>query len=138
MIPYDREIFDPPAPLAEITLLSPRSSQKVTGVTVQLDSGTDITCLPKIAIEQLNIINYGSIRAKGIVGRSAIHKTLRINLSFAGQLFKNVEVIPIEDQVGFLGRDVLNDFVLTLDGPQLQWKSDTEDGGNKPKKQRVK
>ncbi len=49
---YDGERFDPPAPIARVTLRgSDRTS--VTDVPMLLDSGADVTMVPRAAADQL-------------------------------------------------------------------------------------
>jgi hypothetical protein len=49
---YDAEHFNPPAPVALVTLRNPGSSE-MNLVVPSVDTGADIPLLPRTAIEQL-------------------------------------------------------------------------------------
>ena len=46
MTRYDASRFDPPAPVAEVTLRSPDGARTVSGILLLLDTGADVTLLP--------------------------------------------------------------------------------------------
>ena len=52
---YDATHFDPPAPVARVTLRNPHSGATVADVLLLLDTGADITLLPRTAVEQLGV-----------------------------------------------------------------------------------
>ena len=52
---YDATHFDPPAPVAQVLLRHPHSGATVSDVLLLLDTGADITLLPRTAFEQLGV-----------------------------------------------------------------------------------
>ena len=52
---YDASHFDPPAPIARVTLRNPHSGATVSDVVLLLDTGADVTMLPRMAIERLGV-----------------------------------------------------------------------------------
>jgi hypothetical protein len=52
---YDASHFDPPAPVAHVTLRNPVGDATVSTVLLLLDTGADVTLLPRSAVEQLGI-----------------------------------------------------------------------------------
>jgi hypothetical protein len=52
---YDAAHFNPPAPVAQVMLRNPHSGATVFDVLLLVDTGADITLLPRIAIEQLGV-----------------------------------------------------------------------------------
>jgi hypothetical protein len=52
---YDASHFDPPAPVARVTLRNPHSGVTVSDVVLLLDTGADVTMLPRMAIERLGV-----------------------------------------------------------------------------------
>jgi hypothetical protein len=54
---YDAR-FDPPAPVAAISLRSVDRHKRVSNVAMFIDSGADVTCLPASAANQLGLPNY--------------------------------------------------------------------------------
>ena len=53
---YDASLFDPPAPLARITLRLPNNGATVTGVPMLLDSGADVTLVQRSFVDQLGAV----------------------------------------------------------------------------------
>jgi hypothetical protein len=52
---YDTSHFDPPAPVAHVTLRNPQSGATVSDVLLRVDTGADITLLPHTAVERLGV-----------------------------------------------------------------------------------
>ena len=52
---YDASHFDPPAPVARVTLRNPQSGATVSDVLLLVDTGADITLLPRMAVERLGV-----------------------------------------------------------------------------------
>ena len=53
---YDASRFDPPAPIAVVTLRVDNTDVTVPNVLLLLDSGADVTLLPRTAVNQLGIM----------------------------------------------------------------------------------
>jgi len=52
---YEASLFDPPAPAARVTLRNPDAGTTVSDVLLLLDTGADVTLLPKASVESLGI-----------------------------------------------------------------------------------
>jgi predicted aspartyl protease len=52
---YDSENFDPPAPVAYVTLRNPVTGVSLPEVPMLIDTGADATLLPQEYVEQLGI-----------------------------------------------------------------------------------
>src|SRR5690242_12704383 len=52
---YDAVSYDPPAPVAKVTLRHATSGTSVADVFLLLDTGADITLLPRSAVERLGV-----------------------------------------------------------------------------------
>jgi hypothetical protein len=52
---YDSNLFNPPAPLARVTIRHTSSGATVSDVPMLLDTGADVTLLPQLSVEQLGI-----------------------------------------------------------------------------------
>ena len=50
---YNREYFDPPAPVASVTLRYPATGVSLPNVLMLMDSGADVTLLPQATVERL-------------------------------------------------------------------------------------
>jgi hypothetical protein len=52
---YDAENFEPPAPVAYVTLRNPATGVLLSDVPMLIDTGADITVLPSDAVDRLGI-----------------------------------------------------------------------------------
>ncbi len=86
-----------------------------------MDSRADISALPKTVVDALalpvgdrayDVMAYdNSVRECLTVGAAVVFMRGR----FKGQY------IVLDQDVGVLGRNILNHLVMTLDGPRLEW-----------------
>jgi hypothetical protein len=53
---YNIEHFDPPAPVAYVTLRNPATGALLSNVPMLIDTGADTTLLPVYAVEQIGIV----------------------------------------------------------------------------------
>ena len=53
---YDDRFFNPPAPLASVTLRNSGDGKTVSQVPMLIDSGADVTLLPQQVVTQLGAI----------------------------------------------------------------------------------
>ena len=116
---YDSTLFDPPAPAVDVEISTPGGDAERTAIRMLVDSGADMTCLPKSLVETLKSLRSGSIEVLGYSRRPRIRRTIYIDFRVAGKRIEGVEVLPIESDYGLLGRDIINKFELRLDGPGL-------------------
>src|SRR5437764_10874715 len=115
---YDSDLFDPPAPLARVTLRAIPSFKTVTNVPMLLDSGADLTLIPEMVIADFgqDVRLDKSVELESFDGRVSQAKSVEIDLIFPGLTFRG-NVPLINSPVGVLGRNVLNRFAIFLDGP---------------------
>jgi len=52
---YDASAFDPPAPVAHVTLRNPAGGTLASDVVLLVDTGADVTLLPRAEVERLGI-----------------------------------------------------------------------------------
>jgi hypothetical protein len=120
---YDSNLFDPPAPVATVSLRAPDNGNIVSGVPMLIDSGSDLTLIPEESINQLglDLDQNGSYELEGFDGHRSAAKSAQLDLMFLGRTFKGRFVV-VNSESGILGRNVLNHFALVLDGPGLSWE----------------
>ncbi len=119
---YDAAHFEPPAPVAVVTVREPRSGAIDLNVSLLLDTGADITLLPRAAIEQLGIplLADQQYELMGFDGSKSLVPAVMLEMVFLRRTFRG-RFLLIDDERGILGRDVLKHVVLMLHGPQQQW-----------------
>ena len=52
---YDASHFDPPAPVAYVTLRHSDNGARVSDVLLLFDTGADVTLLPRSVVEQIGV-----------------------------------------------------------------------------------
>ena len=119
---YDVAAFDPPAPVAQVTLLNPAGGASGSQATLLVDTGADATLLPRVAVERLGIPIQSdrSYELMGFDGSTSFAPGVVLDMVFLQRIFRGRHLL-IEAEQGVLGRDVLNHVVLLLDGPARQW-----------------
>jgi len=67
---YDNQNYDPPAPVLPITVRAPGDSIKEITTSALVDTGADMTCLPKAIMKALGAEGASSYNVFGINGVS--------------------------------------------------------------------
>jgi predicted aspartyl protease len=119
---YDVENFDPPAPVAYVTLRNPATGVLLSEVPMLIDTGADATFLPSNAVEQLGIGTEkdSDFEVQVFDGEIKRVKLAKLELYFLGKKFAG-EYLLIDRTVGILGRNILNNIRILLDGPRGKW-----------------
>jgi hypothetical protein len=118
---YDALHYDPPAPIALVTLRAVNGAT-VSDVPLLLDTGADTTLLPRSAIARLGI-NPDPALAYDLIGFDGSRSTTQavdLDMIFLQKAFRG-RYLLIDGERGILGRDVLAGVRLLLDGPRQEW-----------------
>jgi hypothetical protein len=120
---YDSKFFDPPAPLARVSLRDLNNGAIVTDVPMLIDSGADVTLIPRTFINELRLEldPNESYELASFDGHKSTALSARLELVFQTRTFRG-RFLLINSESGILGRNVLNHFALVLDGPRLSWQ----------------
>ena len=119
---YDSNRFNPPAPLARITLRDQKSGTTLSDVLMLIDTGADVTLVSQEVVVQLSVSvdpTYG-YELMGFDGNISVAQVVELDLIFLKRTFRG-RLLIIDQEVGILGRDILNHVPLVLDGPALSW-----------------
>ncbi len=87
-----------------------------------LDTGADVSLIPK-ALIPLSIVEAASFRTFQLVGfdgSSRSFQSIELQVVFQGKRFTG-EYCLIDDEIGILDRDVMNQISIILDAPNLVW-----------------
>ncbi len=113
---YDNTVLKPPGPIVSV-IVRPSGrdlpSQKALG---ELDTGSDMTVIPESFVMQMRLIPERSVLLSGYDGNDTKRDTFIVDLELADCTLKSVRVVAVPRATMLLGRDVLNHFVITLDG----------------------
>ena len=120
---YDSNQFDPPAPLARVSLRTLNNANIVTDVPMLIDSGADLTLIPARFIEdlRLEVDQSESYELEGFDGNRSMAESVQLELVFLRRSFRG-RFLLVKSQSGILGRNVLNHLAIFLDGPGLSWE----------------
>jgi len=120
---YDATRFDPPAPVTAVMLRAEQNGATVSGVQMILDSGADVTLVPRSAISQLGVTATPGrgYELRGFDGTRVLADAVELEMVVLKQTFKGLYLLADGDY-GIVGRDVLNHLCLLLDGPHLRWR----------------
>jgi hypothetical protein len=111
--------FDPPAPVLEIFLSSPGVAVvPPTPVEALIDSGADITAIPRKFVEQLQLKLVDQVPAAGYEGVESEKLTdvysVKVFIRDVGDYI--IRVITCNYDYAFIGRDLINSWELFLHG----------------------
>ena len=120
---YNRQLFSPPAPVAYVLVRSINRDRSAHDVPMLMDSGADLTLIPKACADHLNLSCEvdEEFLLRGCWGEADEVKVVDAELSFLHVNFKGRFPV-IDEEYGILGRNVLNRFSVLLDGPRLNWQ----------------
>jgi len=120
---YDSNSFDPPAPLARVTVRNAANGTERADVPVLLDWGADVTLLPQGVAKGLGaqVISGKQYELIGFDGSKSFAPVVNLELEFAGKTFRG-QFLVIDQEWGILGRNVLNSLAILCDGPRLVWE----------------
>jgi len=119
---YDAKLFDPPAPVAHVTLRHPATGASLSEVPMLMDTGADVTLLPRIYVDRLGISSLKEkvYELQGFDGNITQAEAILLELVFLGRKYKG-QFLLVDQPMGILGRNILNAIVLLLDGPRGAW-----------------
>ncbi len=112
--------LDPPAPVVEVSFENPLT-REVSSVYCLLDTGAYACHLPGSVINSIGQTDYEPCEIEVVGGGIIGTRSHFLSVTFCGKDMGELEVVelPEGDDQPLLGRDVLNQFVVTLNGPEL-------------------
>jgi len=123
------KIQDPlsrPSPIARIEVSSPYdSTNRSKDIKAILDTGAGITVIPESIIEKLEKLKelpHRPVRVRSHLDKNNTSYRIlyRVIIEFYGQE-NEIEVLAIPRDYAIIGRDILNQYKITLNGPEETW-----------------
>ena len=116
---YDATRFDPPAPLALVTI-SLQQGVVIRDVPMLLDTGADVSLIPRAQVAPLVSPDAKQYELEAFDGTRTTAAAITAELQFLGKCFRG-QFLLIENWHGVLGRNILNNLSVLLVGPSLKW-----------------
>ena len=119
---YDAENFDPPAPVAYVSVRDPETGTSLSNMPMLIDTGADVTLLPASYVEQLGMkpVHNIAYEIQGFDGQPKLAKMVELELVFLGKKFSG-QFLLVDQPMDILGRNILNVLSITFDGPRSKW-----------------
>jgi hypothetical protein len=117
MTAYDTR-HDPPAPVAQVTIANAMQKRRRRSAPALLDTGSDITAIPRDLGGILQLYPVGQIRLEDVQAQTQRVPTYVVQLTVAGLTIPRLEVVLTGLDHVVLGRDVLNHLYVLLNGPE--------------------
>ena len=120
MLRYETRVM-PPAPFVKTQVINPLT-EETSDLPGKLDTGAAMTVIPKNIVPALNLKQMGDVLCQGYDGVETLRPLYYVALEVTGYHIPMVEVTASPRQDVLLGRDVLNHFILTLNGKNLTFE----------------
>jgi len=115
--PYDQDSW-PPFPTIEIIIANPFDDQATDPLPAKVDTGADMTVIPRRLAAKLGLTPFSRVLVQGFRGQPEVMRTYPADVNVNDYIVEFVELILNETENELLlGRDVLNELVLVLNGP---------------------
>jgi predicted aspartyl protease len=98
-------------------LVSPFNGKRAR-LLFRLDTGADITAIPRHLVNALGLLPYRKRYVLDYNSRTSLAESYLVHFVFAGKTFSNIEVITTDGLHALLGLDILNQLTITHDGPR--------------------
>jgi predicted aspartyl protease len=123
----DMEKYDtsekPPAPYVEVEVTNPQTGESVKE-RGKIDTGSFKTVIPESWIDKLHLIPASEEETRGYKEeiKKQKHYTYFVNISIKNRVFEYAEVLAVKRDSPLIGRDILNQVKLILDGKNLSFE----------------
>lgn len=117
---YEAGRFDPPAPVALVTVKAEQLGIEIPDEPMLLDTGADVSLLPRSLLASLISPEAKQYDLEAFDGSKSTAPAVNVKIRFLGKSFRG-QFLLIEGWHGILGRNVLNNLSLLFDGPSQKW-----------------
>ena len=111
-------LVSPPGPVLPVRVSASVQSNPIR-VPALLDSASDVTILPQEILTMLGVESVDSAFSDGVFGPVQTGDVFRVFIAVEQDAPESFKVLGWRGRFALLGRDVLNHYHVTLDGPNL-------------------
>lgn len=113
----------PPRPECFIRVRNPGTSDSfVDNIAAFIDSGADMTAIPRSIIENLGNLPQNYVTVQDVHGHHQRRTTYVVDIEIADNLLSKIEVVASSLEKVVIGRDILNQYKVVLNGPNNSWR----------------
>jgi predicted aspartyl protease len=112
---YNRQI-NPPAPLVNVIVRSPEEKELFVASPALVDAGADYSVITPEIFETLMPLRVGKMYIESFQGKGDVFLRYAVDIEIHDWIFRRVAVIVGAKDCVILGRDILNNFDLRLNG----------------------
>lgn len=106
----------PPAPLVSVIVRNPDEAELYVATPALTDYGADFSVITEEIFETVMPVCVGDAYVEGFIGEGERLRLYSINVEFHGWNFNRVPVFVGSKNYIILGRDLLNQFDIRLNG----------------------
>jgi hypothetical protein len=119
---YDADRFNPPAPVALVTVRHPETGAAATDVPMLIDTGADVTLVPRAVLAQIGGSTLPGVQYELVSfdGTTSYAEVIQLEMILCRRRFRG-QYLLTDDPMGIVGRNILNALTLLLDGPNASW-----------------
>ena len=114
---YDDKTEDPPAPFVTVRVRHLVYQERVQELRAKLDTGADVSSIPEATAATLGLREAARLFATGFDGRITQVALYAAQIDLPNGQSVQLNVAGIPSDYALLGRDILNQLRLLLDGP---------------------
>ena len=117
MYRYSTQV-SPPGPFLPVQVSASAQSNPIR-VSALLDSASDVTLVPQDILAMLGVESVDSALSNGVFGPLQTGDVYKVFISVEQEAPEIFKVLGWRGRFAILGRDLLNHYRITLDGPNL-------------------
>lgn len=117
VFPHNRS-YRPPFPALIVALRSPTGGQSTNEIVALADTGADITSIPVRLLSEIDAPEIDEVRLRSHWGHAVNVVTYLVDVVIGDSVLPAIEVAgDMTNNEIVLGRDVINQLILLVDGP---------------------
>lgn len=114
---YD-SAYHPSAPVIPVGIANPDDNRLPYRAQALIDSGSDATLIPLLILQRIGSFSGEQVQFRGVTGSRLVADVYRVVIHLPAGVSYGIRAVATRgsDEI-LLGRDVLNQWRITLDGP---------------------